>query len=231
MKKAQKNGSKSDTKNWNKLLFIAVAVMFALAMVLSYLMPIFSAPRAVQEGDLAVIGYTIRDEAGQPVLTTDQQLVQTELQNKHLVILTGGLEIPAGMGVSGENVASVPIYYPQVSEFSGFGLLGFETNAISTALVGMRPGESKSIRLDYGQNDLTMNMSAESATAFGIDFVNATVGDKFTVGLTATPEVPLEENSTTPIALRIGEVVQKTPENLVIKYRYGSADLTLQGIS
>ncbi|MDN7025219.1 hypothetical protein FGU65_10010 [Methanoculleus sp. FWC-SCC1] len=231
MKKSQKNGSESGTKNWNKLLFIVVAVMFAVAMVFTYLMPLFTAPRTAQTGDLAVIGYTIRDEAGMPVLTTDQQLVQDEQQNNHLVVLTSRLEIPVGMAVSGENIAPVPIYYPQGSGFDGFGLLGFETNAISAALVGMHAGESRSVRFDYGQNDLTMNISAENAAALGIEFSNATVGDKFTVGLTTTPEIPLGENSTPSVALRIGEVVEKTAEGLVIRYHYAGADLTLQGVA
>ncbi|RXE57472.1 hypothetical protein ABH15_03825 [Methanoculleus taiwanensis] len=231
MKNTQKNGSKKDEKNWYKLVFVGVAVMFAAAMVLTYLTPIFTAPRTVQPGDTAVIAYTIRDAAGQPVLTTDQQLVQSEYEKGNIVVLTGGMEIPAGIAVSGENVAPVPIYYPQMSEFAGFGLLGFETNAISAGLVGMRPGEVKSVRFDYGGNDLRMNFSIEAAEGFGLDFKNATVGDKFTIGLTATPEFSLEENSTVTAALRIGEIVEKTPDQLVIQYRYGSADILLQQIA
>ncbi len=231
MTKTQKNGSKKDEKNWYKLVFVGVAVMFAAAMVLTYMTPIFTSARTMQPGDTALIAYTVRDVAGQPILTTDQQLVQSEYEKGRIVILTGGMEIPAGMAVSGENVAPVPIYYPQISGFSGFGLLGFETNAVSAGLVGMRPGEVKSVTFDYGENDLMMNFSGEDANEFGIDFANATVGDTFTIGMTATPDLSLEENSTVTAALRIAKVVEKTPDQLVIQYRYGSADIILQQIS
>ena len=137
----------------------------------------------------------------------------------------------AGAQVSGENVAVLPVLDPPITGFSGFGLLGFETNAISAGLIGMREGETKTVSFSYGGNDLETNLSREDADGIGLNFTQAAVGDMITLGLTTSPEFPLggETNSTT--ALRFGQVIDKTDDSLVIIYRYGSASVTLNGIT
>ena len=61
--------------------------------------------------DTVTIGFTLRDAAGQPVLTSDQSLYQTALgQGDNLVFLTSPLTVQAGLignpaftGVQAEN--------------------------------------------------------------------------------------------------------------------------------
>lgn len=227
MKKTQKN-SKGEPKNWNKVLFVAVALMIAVAMVGTYLSPIFNQGRKAEAGDIAAIDYTIYDMQGRPVLSTDQALVSAELQRGHAVVLSSGIEIPVGMAVSMENVADVPILYPKLEGFSGFGLLGFELNAISAGIIGMRPGETKAIPLDYGGNPLEMNLSAEDAAQIGINATDVGMGDMIPLGFTTTPDILPDENTT--ISMRFGEITGKSEDSLTIRYRYQTASVTLHTV-
>jgi len=229
MKKTDKKNPKGEQTNWNKTLFVVIAVMIAFAMVGTYVLPLLTPAQAVQAGEIAVIGYTIRDDEGNAILTTDQQVLTGEMEKgNYMVVFTQGMEIPAGMAVSGENIATVPIDQRWV-DFAGFGILGYEINSISAAVVGMKTGETRSTTFDYKGNQFQMNFSAEDAEGIGIDFANATVGDKLPLGFTDTPDIGSGANSTA-FSMRIGEIVNKTEDNLVIKYRYKSADITLQGI-
>ncbi|MDD2472887.1 MAG: hypothetical protein PHR49_02735, partial [Methanoculleus sp.] len=152
-------------------------------------------------------------------------------QKGNLVLLANGMEIPVGGVVSGENVAVIPVVYPELSGFSGFGLLGFETNAISEGLVGMRPGETKVISFSYGENDFEMNLSEEDANGIGLNFTEVSEGDLVPLGLTASPEIPLGNESNTTPALRFGKIIAKNPDSLVIAHRYGSAEVTLNAVA
>ncbi len=231
MKQTQQKSSKNDNKAWMKWAYVGIALLFAVAMVGTYLAPMFEKKQTAQIGNTAVIGYTILGEDGRPLITTDQNLLASEYEKGNVVLLTHGLEMPVGGQVSGENIAVIPVVYPEITGFSGFGLLGFETNAISVGLVGMQTGETKAISFSYGANDLEMNLSEEDANGIGLNFTEAAVGDLVPLGLTASPDIPLGNETNEAPALRFGEVVDKTDDSLVIMHRYGSARVTLNGIT
>jgi len=231
MKQTQQKSSKNDNKAWMKWAYVGIALLFAVAMVGTYLAPMFEKKQTAQIGNMAVIGYTILGEDGRPLITTDQNLLASEYEKGNVVLLTHGLEMPVGGQVSGENIAVIPVVYPEITGFSGFGLLGFETNAISVGLVGMQTGETKTISFSYGANDLEMNLSEEDANGIGLNFTGAAVGDLVPLGLTASPDIPLGNETNEAPALRFGEVVDKTDDSLVIMHRYGSARVTLNGIT
>ncbi|WOX55903.1 MULTISPECIES: hypothetical protein [unclassified Methanoculleus] len=231
MKQTQQKSPKNDGTPWMKWAYVGVALLVAVAMVGTYLSPMFDSSQKAQIGNTAQIGYTIRDENGTPIITTDQNLLSSEYQKGNLVLLANGMEIPVGGVVSGENVAVIPVVYPELSGFSGFGLLGFETNAISEGLVGMRPGETKVISFSYGENDFEMNLSEEDANGIGLNFTEVSEGDLVPLGLTASPEIPLGNESNTTPALRFGKIIAKNPDSLVIAHRYGSAEVTLNAVA
>lgn len=232
MKQTQQKSSKNDNKAWMKWAYVGIALLVAVAMVGSYFAPMFGNKQAAQVGNTATIGYTIRGEDGHPLITTDQKLMESEYQKGNVVLLTGGMEIPVGSMVSGENVAVIPVVYPKISGFSGFGLLGFEVDAISAGLVGMHPGETKTVSFSYGSNDLAMNLSKEDASGIGLNFTETKVGDLVPLGFTTTPDIPVGNETTnqTP-ALRFGKVTAMTSDSMVIAHRYGSAEITLNGIT
>jgi hypothetical protein len=161
----QKSSKTDDNSPWMKWAYVGIALLFAVAMVGTYMSPLFSNTQKVQAGNTVQIGYTIRNEAGRTLITTDQNLASSEYEKGNVVLLTSGMEIPAGAQVSGEDIVVLPVLYPNVTGYSGFGLIGFEVDAISEGLVGMRTGETKTVSLSYGTNDLEMNLSEEDATA------------------------------------------------------------------
>ena len=70
--KKQKEASQ---KRWKKVLFIIAAVLFVVVMVVSSMGSHWITGLApVKAGDAVVIDYTIYDAAGNPVVTTSQEL-------------------------------------------------------------------------------------------------------------------------------------------------------------
>jgi len=228
MKKTQQKTPKGDDKAWLKWGYVGIALLIAVAMVGTYFAPVFGSSQKAQIGNNAAIGYTIRGEDGRPIITTDQNLFSSEYEKGNLVLLTRGLTMPVGGLVSGENVATLPVEYPP--DFGDFGLLGFETNAISEGLVGMRPGEVKVVSFSYGENNLEMNLSQEDVDGIGLNFTERQVGDVVALGLTTSPDISMDSDTATP-ALRFGKVTEKTADSLTIVYRYGSAEITLNSIT
>ncbi|WP_292517256.1 hypothetical protein [Methanoculleus sp.] len=231
MKQTQKKSSKDENTPWMKWAYVGVALLVAVAMVGTYLAPMFEKKQTADIGSMALIGYTIRAEDGRPLVTTDQNLLTSEYEKGNLVLLTSGIEIPVGAQISGENVAPVPILYPEITGFNGFGLLGFEANAISAGLVGMQTGETRAVTFSYGANDLEVNLSREDADGIGLNFTETEVGDQVPLGFTASPDVPVGNETNQTPALRFGKVTDKTSDTLVIMYRYGSAEVTLNSIT
>lgn len=230
MKKMQQKNSKDEASPWMKWAYVGIALLVAVAMVGTYLAPIFEKKPAAQVGGSAVVGYTIFGEDGRPLITTDQSLLESEYKKGNVVLLTQRMEMPVGGQVSGENIAIIPVLYP--SEVSDVGLLGFETNAISAGLVGMRSGETKVISFSYGANDFTVNLSKEGATSIGLNFTDMTVGKLILLGVTMSPDVsPGNETIDETPALRFGEVTEANPDSVSIKHRYGSARVTLDVIT
>ncbi len=232
MKQTQQKTSKNDNAPWMKWAYVGIALLVAVAMVGTYLAPMFEKKQTAQIGNTAVIGYTILSEDGRPLVTTDQNLLISEYEKgNNKIFLTSGLEMPVGGQVSGENIAPVPILYPETNGSVSFGLLGFETNAISAGLVGMQAGETKTISLSYGENDFEANLSEEDIVRLGFNFTDWEVGGLIPLGLTVSPDIPLGNETNEIPSLRFGEVVDKTPDSVVIKYRYGSARVTLNAIT
>jgi len=231
MKKTQQNTSKEDNSPWMKWAYVGIALLVAVAMVGTYLAPMFESKPAAQVGNTAVIGYTIFNEDGRPLITTDQNLLVSEYEKGNFVLLTYGLEMPVGAQVSGENIAPIPIAYPETNGTVGAGLLGFETNAISAGLVGMQAGETKTISFAYEENDLEINISEEEANEIDLNFTEAEVGKPFLREFMLASGIHLGNETNQTPTLRFWEVADKTDDSLVVTCRYGSARVTLNGIT
>jgi len=230
MKKTQQKTSKDDTAPWMKWAYVGIALIVAVAMVGTYLAPMFEKKPTAQVGNAAVIDYTIFSEDGRPLITTDQNLLASEYEKGNgNILLTQRLEMAVGGLVSGENIAVLPVVHPP--EVSDFGLLGFETNAISAGLVGMQAGETRTISFSYGGNDFEKNLSEEDIQGLGFNLTDWEAGELILLGLTATPDIPLGNETNETPALRFGEVIGTTSDSVTIKYRYGSARVTLNGIT
>ena len=95
----------------------------------------------------------------------------------------------------------------------------------------MRPGEARTVSFAYGENTLEMDVNEEDAAGLGLNFTEWEVGDMVPLGLTTSPDIPVGNDTAEAPALRIGKITAKTTDSMVITYRYGSADVTLNGIT
>jgi hypothetical protein len=231
MKKTPQKTSKDDTAPWMKWAYVGIALIVAVAMVGTYLAPMFEKKPTAQVGNTAVIGYTIFSEDGRPLITTDQNLLASEYEKGNFVLLTYGLEMPVGAQVSGENIAPIPIAYPETNGTVGAGLLGFETNAISVGLVGMQAGETRTIPFSYGENDFEIDISEEEANEIGLNFTEAKVGEPFLREFMISSGITLGNETNQTPTLRFWKVTDKTDDSMAVTCRYGSARVTLNGIT
>lgn len=217
--------------DWNRIIFVAFAIVFAVGMIGSYLIPVFNAPKAAAAGDVVAIEYTIYDDWGRPVLTTSQE-VSTAIGNKNIVFLTQPIEMAVGYAINKDDITAVPVLYPALEGFAGFALLGFELDALSAGLVGVKQGEMQTIELDYGGNTLQMNLSAEAfAGIVGGNFSMMEVGDQIYVGLIREPVIQVDESDQdTQVPLRTAMIVYKGEDFLVVRYGYGSINVMITRI-
>jgi len=224
----QNKKSGSGKPNWNRTIFVAFAVLFAVGMIGAYLIPVFNAPKAAAAGDVVAIEYTIYDEWGRPVLTTSQDLFNTVIESQNMVFLTQPLEMPVGTAIDKASLAAVPVY-PALEGYTGFGILGFELDTLSAGLVGIPQGEMQTILFDYGGNNLEMNLSAEAfAGIVGVNFSMMDVGDRIPVGLATQPNIQLDESDQEiQVPVRMATIVYKGEDFLIVRYGYGSIDVVI----
>ncbi|HTY52321.1 MAG TPA: hypothetical protein VMB35_03920 [Methanomicrobiales archaeon] len=226
-----KKEKKQEIFPWKKVFVIAVGVLFVAMMVLSAMGSSWlSSFRSVMANDSVTIGFTLRDSAGQPVLTTDQGLYQSSLGHGYLTFYTKPLTVRAGhtgnpptTGVDAEN------YYVSQTEPVRFGILGQELDEMDIAVLGMKAGDTKTIRFAYADS-LILSMTKNEFTAMGGNFTNSAVGDLIPIGISETPVVEgLNQNDTTPTnpVLRIATVINKTADSIEVEHRYPTADITV----
>ena len=229
MKQTQQKSSKDESSPWMKWAYVGVALIVAVAMVGTYLSPLFDTPQKAQAGNTALIGYTIRGEDGRPLVTTNQDLAVSEYEKNNLVFLTGSLEIPVGT-LPSESVEIIPIPVVYPTDAPNFGLMGFELGALSQGLVGMRVGETRAVSLATGAADLEITLNHEDADEIGLNFTELEPGDIFLREFVISSGVPVGEETNQTSALRFWKVVEKTSDSLTVTCRYGSAEVTLNGI-
>lgn len=226
-----KSRKKDDRPGWYKFAFVGLAIIFAVAMVGSYMYPLFTSSQTAEIGNMAVFGYTIYDSGNRPIITTEEDVYMQAAQNNQTVFLTRALEMPVGVAFSEGNITSVPIVTQQGQGSYTFGLLGYELNAISQSMIGQAPGTIGAIPLRYGGNALAINMSSEEFEGMtGFNFSSVRSGDRIPVGMAAQPTLNPDGTEEVTYPLRVARVTEKGNESLILQYGYGSVEVTLREI-
>jgi hypothetical protein len=231
-----KKEKKEEAFPWKKVVIIAVGVLFVAMMFLSAMgMSWLQSFRSVKANDSVTLDFTLRDVQGMPVLTTDENLYRTIITNGGITFITNPLTARAGYtgspaitGLLAENY-----YLSRSMGPTKFGLLGEELDELDIAVLGMKKGETKTVRFNF-TDPLTISLKDYEFTAMGGNFTSIAPGDLIPLGLSDTPMVSgLEGLNATPgnAAYRIGMVVNKTGTTLEILHRYPSADITVRSIS
>lgn len=229
--KPQKNTpdtKKSGKKTKTQLIMLAFGVLFAIAMVGSYLTPMMGVFKSVKAGDSVTIDYTIRDAAGIPVITTSQTILSDTYSSGQIAFLTSQMTMTAGANATA-SVTAAPIYL--LDGTSGeFAVLQSEMDDLTAGVIGMRESESKTI--PFTVSDIPEEIDAESADKMGINFTETQVGDRFTIAMTITNDPTIFTDPESQISyIRIGTVTAKTNNSLAVNFGYSSADVTVTDIT
>ncbi len=212
--------------NWKKALAVIVGVLFVVLMVVSSMgMSWISGIAPAKPGDTATLLYTVYDDQGRAVLTTDQRIFNTTWSKSNIVFLASPIQMVVN-STTQDLFAPMPAQLPRTGEVQ-FAMLGAEANLISQGLVGMRTGETKRISLNVGDPMETDITKEQFSQMFGNTTTNVVQGTQFIRVLTDQPAINLDPNVTLPEYYRVFYFKSINPDGYTMKYGYANADVTM----
>ena len=221
----QKSAKKNDdlTKNLTRAFVVFILISCVLGFTLT--MGFFSIFKTAADGSAVLVSYTIRDDSGVPVISSDQSVIENEG-------VIAGVSQPLQMFI-GQNYSDyiVPIdVYMYPSGVAQFALFEPEMTAISEGAKGMHEGDRKTVLFPFGET-MTRDMTAEQYTLIGGNYSEASVGMWIPLGFAPRPEVVLD-NETAPetVATRMAKIIEKDNDTLTVLYGYASADIAVEQI-
>lgn len=225
----EKKRKEAEVAQWKKIVVVGACVLFVVLMIVSGMGYSWLSMFAVTKpGQTVVIDYTIYDGAGNPVVTTDQQ-VYTNAASAGKSILAGKqIAVVANQSLT-TPIYPVLVYTPSGGWDNEFAIFATEYNAISSAVVGMSTNQQKTITLPASAS-MTQLWSTEQLERNGISIDDVSVGDLFTLGVSDTPD-EMAVNNSSPDYLRMAEITRKTPTGIVVDFSYPKADIRVVSIS
>lgn len=222
-KKSEKGGKKS-TWTWQKTGAVVLGVFFVVIMVVSSLgMGWLSGLVTVKPGDSVIINYTVRDDQGRPVVTTDQNIYASTLQKNQIVLITPPRQLAANATGSG---AFTPIDVYIRGDTLKFGFLTQEMDTINREVVGMKEGEQKRISLNL-PGDSSYYIPRDSFEEYFGNQTNLTPGMQVPLFLSDKETIPLTNETPSNIYVRIATVLNETADGVTLDYGYSTADIIL----
>lgn len=221
----QKSAKKNEdwTKNLTRVFVVFIMISCVLGFTLT--MGFFSIFKTAADGSGVLVSYTIRDDSGMPVLSSDQTVIENEG-------VIAGVSQPMQM-VIGQNYSDfiVPIeVYMYPAGVTSYALFEPELTAIGEGAKGMHEGDTKTVSFPFGET-MTRDMTAEQYTLIGGNYSEAEVGMWIPLGFAPQPEVVIDnESAPETISTRMAEIIEKDNGTLTVQYGYASADINLQQI-
>ncbi|MFA5332116.1 MAG: hypothetical protein WC342_07030 [Methanoregula sp.] len=216
-----KKQAEKTKKTWSKVAVITLGVLFVVLMVVSSLgMSWISSVAGVKSGDVVVIDYTILDANGTPIVTTSQQVYQQVVSSGSSVFVSRQLQLIANESAT-KAIMPIPVYAAGTWNNS-FALFANEYDAISQGVVGMKVNGQKTISLDG--KPMEQFWTVDQLEANNMNITRAVVGEKLALGVSNNPTM---SNSSTDYSIRIGEIINKTPEGVGIDFSYPSIKVTV----
>jgi hypothetical protein len=183
---------------------------------------------SVKSGDTVVLDVTVYDGAGKPIITSEQavynQVVakgQDIFATKQLTVISNKTMDKSIFGVPGS--ASTGTGVQQLAIFSS------EYNAISSGIVGMKVNEQKRIPIP-SDNMMKNDFSVEQLALSKINLTDISVGDNFFMGVSDTTQQVTNTTKATTF-LRIGDVVSKSPDGVVVDLNYPAIEVKVVSIN
>ena len=217
-------------KTWKKVLFIILAVLFVVVMIVSSMGSNWISGLApVRAGDQVVVDYTIYDAAGNPLITSNQQLYKKQSDSGMGVLYTKQLTMTANQSFT-QAIYPVQVYVgANGGSWENFALYNPEYNAISNGVVGMKTSETKKVDLSSGTSMSALFQPDDLAKA-GLNMSTVEIGDTLAMGVSANPNASAS-NSSAATYLRTGEVIRKTASGVVIDFGYPYAQITVVSVT
>ncbi len=219
-------GSQKNKGDWTKKFsqFFIVFILAACVLGFTLNMAFFTGIKSAQPGSLVTIDYTIYTPDDIPVLTSDQNILQAAYQKGIPVVLTRPMSIEVGS--QQENSITDIEGYDYQGGTVHFALFSSELDRISDSLNGVRNNDIISVEFT---DNLVMTRSIEDFEKSGFNVTAIPVGSLISLGFTETTYIPVG-NITPVIPIRWVKVIDKTDDNITVRYNYGSADITVREI-
>jgi len=223
----EKKRKEESQKKWTKVIFIFAAVLFAFAMVGSYLPNLITGLAPIRPGNSVVIDYTIYDAAGNPLITTSKPTGQPIPG----IMYTSQLTLIANQSLNqGTFPVPIVVYSNDGSrEQQQFALFSPEYDAITRGLVGMRLNDKKNIAFT-ANNSMSQLWSPAQLQNNNINMSDIHVGDFLTMGVSDNPNATAQNSSATTY-MRVGSVTRISPAGVVVNFGYPNADITVDSVN
>lgn len=224
-----KKQEEKSRKLWIKILAVGLCVVVAAMMVISAMGSSWiSSLAVVKPGDVAVVDYTLKDAQGNPLVTTDATVYKQALNSGSNILYSKQLTVTANQSAA-SSVYPVSVYSEGTGWSTQFALFANEYNAISNGIVGMRASSQKTIPLTENK-PMTQVWTADQLESHKVNFSSIKVGSILALGVSSNPEAEYS-NSTSDYYMRLGEVTNKTPNDLTIDFSYPTIDVTVTSIN
>jgi hypothetical protein len=242
MKSKEKDKSKNkDTKKagsgWNltKIAIVVVGVLFVVLMVVSSLgLQSVNVFAGIKPGDVATISFTVRDDLGRAIVTSDKNVFNTSYQNGDTVFYSQPIQVQANTTTTA-NLSRIPVIIDNSGTVYQFGLFRDEMNLISHSITGMKTGQKATVNFEMPYERLENNLSREQfdkiVSGTHKNSSSYIPGDQMILAFSENPIVNLNPNTTPPDQyFRTFYVEDINNNSVIIKGGYGTVDLTVQSV-
>jgi hypothetical protein len=226
----EKKRKEESKKKWTKIGLLILAVLFVVVMVVSSMGTNWITGLApVRPGDRVVIDYTIYDAAGNPLVTTSQQVYQQAAQAGSGIMYAKTLTLIANQSLN-QGTFPVPVYTgTNGGSWQQFALFSPEHDALTRGLVGMRLNDKKNIAFT-ANTSMSQLWSPAQLQKNNINMSDIHVGDFLTMGVSDNPNATAQ-NSSASTYLRVGAVTRVSPAGVVVNFGYPNADITVDSVN
>lgn len=215
-------------KKAKQVLVVGACVLFVVLMILSGMgsswLTMFT---VIKPGDTVVVDYTLNDINGNPVMTSNEQIYTKAATKGGNILYSKQLSIIIGQNLT-KSIYPVSIYTSSSGWTKEYALFSMEYDAINQAMVGMKTGDQKRIRIS--NSSMTQEWSATQLTTNGVNISDIRIGDILSMGVSDNPDSMTSNSSI--VYTRIGQVTSKSDErSVMVDFGYPSADIKIVSIN
>jgi len=226
-------GVKKKNEEWvklvSKIFIVAACLLFVGLMILSGMgnqwITMFN---SVKSGDTVVLDFTVYDAAGKPIITSEQTVYNQVVAQGKDIFATKQLTVISNKTIA-KSIFGIPGSASTGTGVQQLAIFSSEYNAITSAIVGMKVNEQKRIAIP-SDNMMKNDLSVEQLALSKINLTDISVGDNFFMGVSDTTE-KVTNTTKANTFLRIGDVVSKSPEGVVVDLNYPAIEVRVVSIN